>query len=87
MLMGHEVATRWLPGESKPPQRAHISVSVSGISRQGVEETALADTVAVATKAGALKLPVVFVILSCVRSICSAGGAMQRLPIRTLHLR
>ena len=52
MLMGHEVVNRWLPGESKRPDGTHISISVAGVSRQAVEETALADTVASATKAG-----------------------------------
>ena len=51
MLMGYEVVSGWLPGESKRPEREHVSITVSGRSRKAVEEGALADTVAAATKA------------------------------------
>ena len=50
LLMGHEVVSSWLPGESKQPERDQVSIAVSGRSRQAVEETALSDTVN-ATKA------------------------------------
>ena len=51
MLMGYEVVSNWLPGESKRPESEHVSITVSGRSRKAVEEEALADTVAAATKA------------------------------------
>ncbi|CAE7032943.1 unnamed protein product [Symbiodinium sp. KB8] len=48
--MGYEVVSNWLPGESKRPESEHVSITVSGRSRKAVEEEALADTVAAATK-------------------------------------
>ena len=69
MLMGYEVVSSWLPGESKRPESEHVSITVSGRSSKAVEEEALADTVAAATKARLLG-DAAFCFCSAVLRLC-----------------